>query len=416
MSRIYLPEPGAYTGTDGQLEYEDGESVAVTAFRVDELQDGGRLSADLQLSRRILGALVGASSPPVRFRGRTLERTDLLLEGLFAPEEYRFDGYPAVKYRCSGSLQVVVDDAPREAKLTVLAEIQNLSFSGAPPNDDDAGLPPLHSRDALRFSVDGRQVEILRSANYAAILAEMGRSRTSGPTAQLAVGATNQAALNDTRGLIDVVCELLTLATGTHVAWGALHVRDQERQWWTRHERHDAPLMRFVGGSGLIGRRSPLTVRTFIEAAYPNMVKHRTDLDLRAVIRSYAEGLSAGFLETKTLTMAVIAEYLATRVLRGRDVRTDKMSLGRRVMKASEVLNAGLEPLEVSAFVKARNDLAHGMAFPKASEDYATLTTNYDWHLAVRYVVDRLLMGILDYQGPFMDCRTGKPVRPEGEK
>jgi hypothetical protein len=75
-------------------------------------------------------------------------------------------------------------------------------------------------------------------------------------------------------------------------------------------------------------------------------------------------------------------------------------NLAYKLERVNDHLAAGLLPDDIRAFVKVRNDLAHGMTFDRKRGK------PYRQYSAVRYVVDRLLLAILDYHGPFLDCRS----------
>jgi hypothetical protein len=74
-------------------------------------------------------------------------------------------------------------------------------------------------------------------------------------------------------------------------------------------------------------------------------------------------------------------------------------TLRERLGAASAAIGAGLSNPEIRAFVDTRNALAHRMTFD------AKKGTPYNQYAGVRHVVDRLLLGLLRYRGPFIDCR-----------
>jgi hypothetical protein len=75
------------------------------------------------------------------------------------------------------------------------------------------------------------------------------------------------------------------------------------------------------------------------------------------------------------------------------------LTLRDKLRQADLLLSAGVAAPEIDAFVDTRNDLAHDMKFDAARGKPS------DQYLAVRYVVDRFLLGLLHYHGPFIDCR-----------
>jgi hypothetical protein len=220
--------------------------------------------------------------------------------------------------------------------------------------------------------------------------------------------------------------------------------------------RRAAPVRPFVNGPPLIGRAEPELICRFIERGYAPFDTWRSPLQLNAVVHAYADGLASGFLETKSLAFAVLGEFLTNRVLGVQNVecsllpkrvvkevrrlltvkaepiirlgtrftgltsaRIDRAvkgvagklnwitepDLAYKIERVNEHLDAGLLPADIRTFVGVRNDLAHRMTFDrKRGKPF--------WqYSSVRYVVDRLLLAVLDYHGPFLDCRSPSSIQ-----
>jgi hypothetical protein len=341
--------------------------------------------------------------------------------------------------------------------VTVKVELINLEFSGNVVNQyllgsdgqiasGDTVVRRAHRMDEIRFAVGGHPMAITQHLHYAEKrVALRDGITTRQPTAWLTV----QAAEAEILPVVQIVCSLLTLATGTHVDWSAAYFAQSDAL--VGETRRAALVRPFVHGPPLMRPDAPEDLCRFIETSYAPFAKWRSPLGLNAVVHSYADGLASGFLDTRTLAFAVLGEYLTTRLLKvqriehrlmprraGRQVRRLLMckagpiirlgtrfsglttehvdravkgvegklqwiaesNLAYKLERVNDHLAAGLLPDDIRAFVKVRNDLAHGMAFDtKRGKPYRQYS-------AVRYVVDRLLLAILDYHGPLLDCRS----------
>jgi hypothetical protein len=143
------------------------------------------------------------------------------------------------------------------------------------------------------------------------------------------------------------------------------------------------------------------TIRVFDERM--RLVSKRLSARVREALRPVAadvfsrEAAAAGVevttVERGLATLNRRLEHLLTPTLR------DSLAL------ASRLLGAGVADEEIEHFVNVRNDLAHDM---KLNPDRGV-----DLHLQyrrVRQIVDRLVLGLLKYSGPFVDCRSSALV------
>ena len=467
-SRVFLPQPGQHAGSDGMFEYADGSTLPVTAFCVSESPDGCRVEADITDIRRPSAEQMRGDHP-IRFRARTLDQSDLTLEGPCVLEHIGTGrGGPPwdVRYDCLGSLAVTrTVDAQPAANLVVRVELINLVFTGdegntyelgadGRPASGEAVTTRSHRLDAIRLTIEGRTIELVQALNYREVLSDIRRTNGRATTAQLSIGAADTSEIHSTiLPIVQRICELLTFATGTHVEWETAHAWDHQHGRWPLRTRNMRPVRPYSGGPPLIDKRRPAEIRWFLESAYPAFAEHRERFQLAAVTHAYADGLAGAFLDTRALMTAVLGEFLATKTLAHRNMRQRLVSPGlgklvrrslqclaeqllrsegpqrglddtgieiaietaqrklqyilaptlrERLRLAGLELGAGLDVPDINRFVDTRNDLAHYMAFTSKRGD------SYDQYRAIRYVVDRLLLGLLRYRGPFVDCRNGQ--------
>ena len=74
----------------------------------------------------------------------------------------------------------------------------------------------------------------------------------------------------------------------------------------------------------------------------------------------------------------------------------NRRSFSWKLNNLAKWLNIKFEPGEIERFVEIRNKLAHEGRFPEVG----TPTENYK---KMQHVMDRLMLKLLDYQGPYYD-------------
>ncbi len=422
--RVYLPEPGDYAGTDGAFEYQSALPLSVSAFRIIPGADGGVIEAEVPHIRPFIEEHWGEGQAPIRFRGRTFDGLQVTASGAFGGERIEtLRGAPwPVRYRWFGSLAV---DSEREpgAGVAVQVELMNLVFSGdvkhvyqLGANGEPATGEEVVSTDGVQIEIEGRTVEIAQVLNYEALLAEIRTTNGRVSTARLSVNVATVAEFdNDVLPMAQHLTELLTIATGTHVAWSSAFAWDLETSRLVRAVRRSAPLRPYTGGPPLITRTDPKRLRAFIESTYSTFKARRERFSLAAVVHAYADGLSGGFLDGRALLLGVLGEFLITRSLTefrighalvhkavGRYARPILRRLATRIVQrttaarypefahlsataienaggklnwvfepslryklrfVSDALEMGLTTDDIAAFARTRNDLAHGMSF-----------------------------------------------------
>jgi hypothetical protein len=319
-------------------------------------------------------------------------------------------------------------------------EIFNLVFEAARSRGAGADLP---------LFVADRQLSIVLMPTYAQRVRSLRSRRGVTGTATLSIPLASLAETEEAGLIADRVCDLLTLATGTLVTWNNSILTDDDGQSRPGLIR-SAPTRGYNGGWPLIDRRMAPHLSSFVEQTYPVYVELEQSLQLRRVIHAYADAMSSAFLETRALLIGALGEFLTLRAAEvvglendaiprpivehlhgafvaemdetlGRELAREALtsdvaaeirqtvldklshlgdrSLRQKLAAVNEHFNAGLSPGEIRSFVITRNNMAHRMEFSDSPD-------SGDQFRHMRYVVDRILLALLRYNGPFVDCRT----------
>jgi hypothetical protein len=299
-----------------------------------------------------------------------------------------------VRYRVNGELRLQALGARVEGPLTVSFALANLRFDGNEWTDYDT--PERRStRDTLRFNLRSRAITLRQVKNYGDVVERLGTTEGAAITAVLTATATSLADVVTLRDDVTRLCALLTLATGCKVASAGDDAR-------TRSGRivggcRVTPPVRPFATFTLIDTRNGASFVTFIETVFDTYCALEHDYELARVIDARVDAVSGGFLETRTLMAGVLADYLTRRYANLNQLRVRSFDERLRFMVKRLCPDVRAQ---VSGFINTRDHLVHEMRF--STSDPARE------HLAAIYLVSRLILGLLRYTGPLVDCREWK--------
>jgi hypothetical protein len=197
---------------------------------------------------------------------------------------------------------------------------------------------------------------------------------------------------------------LLTLATGSKVVTLGHTAQTPSGRFAAGH--HVSPPTRPFSIFPLIDIQAADTLKQFVETTFDTYRALETDYELGRLIDARVDAISGGFLETRTLMAGVLTDYLAGRyaTIHGYSAGSFEERLGFMVKR----ICPGIRGKDLSRFIKSRDNLAHKMRFRTADK-----TREYREAL---HVVNRLILGLLGYTGPYIDCRTWSTVVPDATR
>jgi hypothetical protein len=398
-----------YAGLDGMLEYSDGRH---TECEYEITQDeAGDVSIRCEHDRGawVMDESFSSAPSPSRFTAETRDGLRLLLEGEFIQASDPPDSPPTtrsvqVRYHVSGPLMISSAEAENESIKARFA-LLNLAFVGNEMNrrDLDGGGYRM-AMDTMRFRLGDRNVAIVRVEHYEDTVARLRATKGVAATAILHADLSTLQDFQSLREDVKRLCFLLSLATGCKVVCAA--------------DDACSPSGRLVGGSrtsvptrpfssfALVDTRQPSALPQFIEATFNSYLALETEYEMGRVIDARVDAIASGFLETRTLMAGVLADYLTRRysIING-NIAAKKFRDRLKFMVerlCPDVIAS------IDEFIKTRNHLAHEMRF---AED-----AKRSEYRAVMHVVNRLLLGLLGYEGRYADCRswTIVPARKSG--
>jgi hypothetical protein len=439
----------AYEAT-GRLHYADGSSIECEAT-ITQDHDGA-----LSLS---YAALRPGQSPPLQwfdesfghgqaqgFEGHTADAAAVRLTGMFQPADGHWN--PAEGTRRAFRIISIKGDSPSKLEVgTPSADkecewrfgIANLLFDpparGSRTEGDSDG-------DVLVLHLGQQVVRLQRVTDYKDAEADLEAHDAVRITAHACLSGA--LSLDDAKVLVTDLCALLSIAHGTLINWAYCdQVIETGQRLYSLH--HDSVARPHSGALPLISPTAPRDLSNFLERAFEPFIRKREDWRLLGLSRAYADIRTTGFLEARCLQAGCLIDFITgkdaelagdTTVMpeevfkaqlpRVRGVllkvlllafptlskaRANAMTqnvsywnhrtFGQKIELTAKRFGFAFPSEELKPVIATRNELVHRMKFQNEGDEWTECARTLS-------VLDRLLMGLLEYRGPYID-----PVRME---
>lgn len=380
-----------FSGDDGILDYGDGREVRCSF----EIRQHGNADVYLQCQHDredwMHLEFEDPQAAPLRLRGMTRDGRPIVLDGGLTPVRVRLgsEGH-AITYFCGGPHAARLTDEWEGPALARFA-LTNLLFRGRRVAAPDA-------RRGLSVDIAGRRIALLQVPEYTELEGALKESHGIEVTCHAEVSISGRQDLEEAVEAVDRLTYLLTLATGTVVSWTAYDVVDAAGV--SLREVVRSAVTKPYAGPSLIDTRDANVLGVFLESLYAEYLRLDPTYQLARVIHARTDVNGGGFLETRAFATAVLLEYVVGTYLRANmsPQPAKRPSLRRRVMAVCDALRVAATEDEVRAAVTTRNALAHEMRF--ATSDSRTE------YAALAHLLDRILLRLLNYAGPYVDRRT----------
>lgn len=451
------PFVAEYSGV-GRLTFADSHSSEDGAFWTGQAHDGNIFICFDQ----DMHALVDIESPVASFSGQTTSGAHLETRGPLHPIQQSMQ---CMKQTCR--LVVLASEislvTPKSRDITSMCYgLTNFRFFGTEGRE----LEPLHWQRVLPLKLDylGKPMVgyICEAPDYSSARKTLRAVGGIQVTAELVVDLNlSEITGDDCDRIADVLCRVLSVARGTHIAWiykvsldstgnPVAHVHSNS----VTRNYHSLPLL-----SDNPEDAEP--TRVFAETTFPAYVVRSSQYMLDGgSLDTYLEAKSGEqYLESRALKATVAMEMLAARhcssrvapqfnqiinpavfdgligelsssicdiVLRttknkknarrvagrGRILGLNQRSLGERIQRMWKDIGLLAPPQDAEFFADSRNCLVHTGNFASSPENRATgHAPDLPWAKPVEEygflvsLLDRTILRILDYDGPYIDWR-----------
>jgi hypothetical protein len=435
-------------GASGLLHYGDGSSINCGAI-VTQDHDGA-------LGLRYEAVQPGQGPPvqwlhdqfdivhPIRFEGQTPEGLPIAITGTFRPGR----GHWNAEAGASREFRVITMKDGARATLEVGTRsdhgggdwhfgIANLTFY-AP----DATTRPDGSIDhgGLILQLGSQAVRLERRADYGEADEDLNSRNVIRITAEACVPAS--MTFGDAQEFISDLCALLSIANRTLITWVYCdQVTTAGERQYSFH--FPAKTGQYNGGLPLISPNMSADLPRFVELTFEPFRTKKEDWSLLAFSRAYSDLRSTGFLDTRCLQAGCLIDFLTgidaavaddatvlpesefsarlprlcsalqKILLLAFPALTNESANGmaqharfmnyrtfqQKIERTSRRLRVVLRSDDIKPVIETRNSLVHRMRFQTVGNEWVEFARTLS-------VLDRLLMGLLEYQGPYIDPLT----------
>jgi hypothetical protein len=314
--------------------------------------------------------------------------------------------------------------------------LTNLRFIGS-----EHRLTSNISRGILPIEINGLNITIYPDINYDKLVKKMESTKTSTVTSYLEI-YLNILSKEEILTLVAKLCSLLSFAKGTDIIWPYYQEMDDTGN--VIASIHRSCISSNFGTWELISHNS-FDLKPFVETTFNRYVRLVDEYQLNKIIHAIVSSkLDGSFLELRALNITSAIDVLRGRWAKphGRiritpqtkfdkckrllrtlindferlDICPDQInqmvnkipelnrpSLGDVLMEMVVDIRANVSEDEIEAFTRTRNKLVHESHF--ATED------TYQEFSNIIYLADQLMIALLDYQGPYVDCRNWRRIQ-----
>ena len=414
----------------GELRYADG-SRRECSFRAAQLTNGAIVveTQSRQASPDDAAELVGQTGEGADFHavlaGYSFSSHSLSRKNTSARWSTQWDAYWYAR-------RITVRHRTRRKPLRLTMGLVNFEFAENRRERTKSAVRPDHLAVGLPLG----NVTFTKVANYDEVLSRLRYQRGVDLTCHASMEISKDAKLEDHISTMDDVCKLLSLARGTKVNW--IYHRSLDRRGQAITTVHENKVTKPFGVMQLIDSGSPSDTVAFLDSTLP-VLQRDTTYDLGRAIDGYLDAKGRGFLETRGVAACVMLDFLLSRYSSGPPRRDRIVSSARRFRNGAATLKADLpkyfpsldnEQLEdmtekiaelnrrafktvlrefcdslglgigsaaIERVKDIRNKLVHEARFLN-DEKY------WRQYLTLVHLLDRVMLRILDYRGPYLDC------------
>ncbi len=434
----------------GSLRYPDNTSMGCDVT-ITQDHDGqlGLQYAGLRPGRAPHARLIG-HVVPIRFEGQTTDGRPVSLAGAFRPLDRHWNASDGTREAFE-----VIGTKGSPVTLEVGAQLghsegewrfglTNLLFESPvgtiyPDGSADRGVMALQLGSAA--------VRLEQCGHYAQAERDLARRRKIRVTAEICIPAAIGS--HQAQEIATDVCALLSIAHGTLINWLYCD-RISTKTAVPDHSFHrDGTTRPYSGALPLIGPTVEGDLPAFLQATFVPFADKRDEWRLRAFSSAYADIRTTGFLEARCLQAGCLIDFITGKeaAIAGDSSVIDKEEyegqIGRlcpalqrmlmlafptlelrtanemaqrarywhyrsfmeKIVRTAQRLGVVVRKDQTKPVVSTRNELAHRMQF----QDEATSFEELAGTLAL---LDQLVMGLLQYRGPYVNALTFDRVDP----
>lgn len=325
-----------------------------------------------------------------------------------------------------------------DGQASVVFELVNFSYLGTEHEIQVVNGFEHGALSLMKLTLGGREVQLRWIADYdqamATLRAQGGVQVTCTATSTISESSEIDAVVS----MIDTLCDTMSVARGTLTSWTSFEVHTADEV--SPYSQYRNSVTRRYTGIELIGENDRQNTKSFLQEAFRKCEELDKAFQVRKIARAFVETRDGPFIESRSLLVAVLAEYLAN-VRAQLEDRTylfsadtfntgwesfrakakialkeiypdvadrrlravldnmrglNRRPLGWKLNSLATWLEVGFAEGEINNFVKIRDRLAHEGRFPEGG-------TPAEHYRRMQHFLDRLILRLFGYHGSYYD-------------
>ncbi len=432
-----------YEGSGSFYRHDPNDGVFKCDFEAAQFKDGAVIIICTVLSNEGRADNPPLGSDLLHLIGSTRDGARLEVEGeaILSRSTSNFNlGTMQLTFILSGSGRLRVGQLSWQNQAEARFGLTNLEYLGT---ESQQVSETQRRRGLLPLEINNVKIALHKVPDYEERVEILKTQAGIDVTCEARLNVYDPSSFEESRRVIDNLCKLLTIATGTLISWICVDVVSEHNSvLFTEH--HPAVTRRYTGAA-LIDPRKPGDLKLFIESTYLRYTELEPTYQLSKAISAYVDARASGFLETRALVLTTLVDYL-TGILANKEGKTlilpadqfeskfDELckriaaqiketfpNMAMEQVRSMAVKSKGFNyrayknklrllkrrfkiPLreeEIDDFGESRNHLVHYMRFQSNDP--------FEFRLEFRrmlHLLDRILLSMLGYEGYYLNACT----------
>lgn len=333
----------------------------------------------------------------------------------------------------------IIGEPDFDGQAEILFDLVNFCFLGTESEIAVINGVKHHRLSLMTLSLGSKQVQIRQTSDYDQEVATLRTQCGVRVTCTATITLSRPSEIDDSISMIDVLCDIMSVARGTLVSWTSFEIQTANEV--RPYSLYRNSVTRRYASTELIDDNDRYNTKLFLENGFQRCTELHKDFKIRRIARAYTETRDGPFIETRSLQIAVIIEYLSnvkarlgnrtnfidcnifetgwssfkakaelvlketypdidkkhcSQILASMHGLMNRRPLNWKLCSLAKWLEISFGTDEIKVFIQTRNELAHEGRFPEND----TPTVHY---LRMQHFLDRLMLRFLGYRGPYYD-------------
>lgn len=376
------------------------------------------------------------------FSGMLQDGRSVSVKGLFIKEN-KEASHGRARLIGYSSHWVIGEQNFREAT-SISFELVNFLFLGTESETFIEGDTRRSTLSLMTLKLGDREIKLRWVAEYEQVVATLQAQHGVQVTCTATTTVKDSDELDTVVSMLDTLCDVMTVARGTLISWTSFDINIKGSELPYSRYRNSIT-RRFVGIELIVNTERQYT-KSFLERGFSRCKEIAPGFQIRKIARAFTETRDGPFIESRSLLIGVLVEYIAS-VRAQIDDRTyfldneyfeskryalrdiiesalintypeiakkhmqamlssingiNRRSLRWKLNDLAKWLGIKFGSGEVEKFVETRNKLAHEGRFPEIGG------TPIEHYQRMQHFMDRVILRLFDYHGPYYDLENSE--------